>query len=71
MLNLVLSCSVPNGAVSRAIFRWNKKPNKPKRPLRGELINLGARFVIAGTGANYVLAGARQDTTALRLIKID
>ena len=34
--------------------------------LQGELIRLGARFVIAGTDVNYVLAGARQDTTALR-----
>jgi hypothetical protein len=42
-----------------------------KRPLRGELIKLGARFMIAGTGANYLLAGARHDTTALRSIKID
>lgn len=34
--------------------------------LQGELIRLGARFVIAGTDVNYVLAGKRQDTTALR-----
>jgi len=27
--------------------------------------------VIAGTDTNYVLAGARQDTAALRAIKID
>jgi 2-keto-3-deoxy-L-rhamnonate aldolase RhmA len=39
--------------------------------LQGELIRLGARFVIAGTDTNYVLAGARQDTAALRAIKID
>ncbi len=39
--------------------------------LQGELIGLGARFVIAGTDTNYVLAGARQDTTALRAIKMD
>jgi len=38
--------------------------------LQGELIGLGARFVIAGTDTNYVLAGARQDTEALRAIKI-
>ena len=38
--------------------------------LQGELIGLGARFVIAGTDTNYVLAGARQDTAALRAIKI-
>jgi len=38
--------------------------------LQGELIRLGARFVIAGTDTNYVLAGARQDTAALRAIKI-
>ena len=38
--------------------------------LQGELIRLGARFVIAGTDVNYVLAGARQDTTALRGIPI-
>ena len=39
--------------------------------LQGELIRLGARFVIAGTDTNYVLAGARQDTAALRAIKLD
>src|SRR5712692_7444822 len=39
--------------------------------LQGELIGLGARFVIAGTDTNYVLAGARQDTAALRAIKIN
>ena len=33
--------------------------------LQGELVRLGARFVIAGTDTNYVLAGARADTTAL------
>jgi len=38
--------------------------------LQGELIKLGARFVIAGTDTNYVLAGARQDTEALRAIKM-
>ena len=38
--------------------------------LQGELIRLGARFVIAGTDTNYVLAGARQDTTALRAIPL-
>ena len=38
--------------------------------LQGELIRLGARFVIAGTDVNYVLAGARQDTTALRAIPL-
>ena len=37
--------------------------------LQGELIRLGARFVIAGTDTNYVLAGARQDTEALRAIE--
>jgi hypothetical protein len=37
--------------------------------LQGELIGLGARFVIAGTDSNYVLGGARQDTAALRAIK--
>ncbi len=39
--------------------------------LQGELIRLGARFVIAGTDTNYVLAGARQDTAALRAIGLD
>jgi 2-keto-3-deoxy-L-rhamnonate aldolase RhmA len=39
--------------------------------LQGELIRLGARFVIAGTDVNYVLAGARQDTSALREIPIE
>jgi 2-keto-3-deoxy-L-rhamnonate aldolase RhmA len=39
--------------------------------LQGELIGLGARFVIAGTDVNYVLAGARQDTTALRAISLE
>jgi 2-keto-3-deoxy-L-rhamnonate aldolase RhmA len=38
--------------------------------LQGDLIRLGARFVIAGTDVNYVLAGARQDTTALRAIPL-
>src|SRR5437763_7648014 len=38
----------------------------PNVGLQGELIRLGARFVVAGTDVNYVLAGARQDTTALR-----
>src|SRR5271165_6462500 len=38
--------------------------------LQGELIHLGARFVIAGTDVNYVLAGAHQDTTALRAIPL-
>jgi len=38
--------------------------------LQGELIRLGARFVIAGTDVNYVLAGARQDTAALREISL-
>ena len=38
--------------------------------LQGELIRLGARFVIAGTDVNYVLAGARQDTTALHAIPL-
>jgi hypothetical protein len=31
----------------------------------------GAPFVIAGTDTNYVLAGAPQDTAALRVIKLD
>ena len=39
--------------------------------LQGKLIRLGARFVIAGTDTNYVLVGARQDTAALRPIKLD
>ena len=38
--------------------------------LQGELVRLGARFVIAGTDVNYVLAGARQDTSALRAIPL-
>jgi len=38
--------------------------------LQGELIRLGARFVIAGADVNYVLAGARADTTALRAISL-
>jgi 2-keto-3-deoxy-L-rhamnonate aldolase RhmA len=38
--------------------------------LQAELIRLGARFVIAGTDTNYVLAGARQDTGALRAIEL-
>src|ERR1700682_1938016 len=33
--------------------------------LQGELVQLGARFVIAGTDTNYVLAGAKADTSAL------
>jgi 2-keto-3-deoxy-L-rhamnonate aldolase RhmA len=39
--------------------------------LQGELVRLGARFVIAGTDTNYVLAGAREDTAALRAIKLN
>jgi 2-keto-3-deoxy-L-rhamnonate aldolase RhmA len=39
--------------------------------LQGELIRLGARFVIAGTDVNYVLAGARQDTEGLRAIPLN
>jgi 2-keto-3-deoxy-L-rhamnonate aldolase RhmA len=39
--------------------------------LQGELVRLGARFVIAGTDTNYVLAGARQDTEALRAIRLN
>lgn len=38
--------------------------------LQGELVRLGARFVIAGTDINYVLAGARADTQALRAIPL-
>lgn len=38
--------------------------------LQGELIRLGARFVIADTDVNYVLAGARQDAAALRAIPL-
>jgi 2-keto-3-deoxy-L-rhamnonate aldolase RhmA len=39
--------------------------------LQGELVRLGARFVIAGTDTNYVLAGARADTSALRAIPLN
>src|ERR1700676_2579698 len=39
--------------------------------LQGELVRLGARFVIAGTDTNYVLAGAKADTTALRQIPLN
>lgn len=39
--------------------------------LQGELVRLGARFVIAGTDTNYVLAGARADTAALRAIPLE
>ena len=38
--------------------------------LQGELVQLGARFVIAGTDTNYVLAGAKADTDALRKIPL-
>ena len=37
---------------------------------QGELIKHGARFVIAGTDTNYVLAGAHHDTEAPRAIKM-
>jgi hypothetical protein len=37
---------------------------------QGDLIGLVARFVIDGTDTNCVLAGARQDTAALRAIKM-
>jgi 2-keto-3-deoxy-L-rhamnonate aldolase RhmA len=39
--------------------------------LQGELVRLGARFVIAGTDTNYVLAGAKADTSALRQIPLN
>ena len=39
--------------------------------LQGELVRLGARFVIAGTDTNYVLAGAKADTSALREIPLN
>jgi 2-keto-3-deoxy-L-rhamnonate aldolase RhmA len=39
--------------------------------LQGELVRLGARFVIAGTDTNYVLAGAKADTSALRAIPLN
>jgi 2-keto-3-deoxy-L-rhamnonate aldolase RhmA len=39
--------------------------------LQGELVRLGARFVIAGTDTNYFLAGARADTSALRQIPLN
>ncbi len=39
--------------------------------LQGELMRLGARFVIAGSDVNYVLVGAREDTTALRKIPLE
>ena len=39
--------------------------------LQGELVKLGARFVIAGTDTNYVLAGAKADTEALRKISLN
>jgi 2-keto-3-deoxy-L-rhamnonate aldolase RhmA len=39
--------------------------------LQGELVRLGARFVIAGTDTNYVLAGAHADTSALRAIPLN
>jgi hypothetical protein len=42
----------------------------PQCRAAGQLIRLGARFVIAGTDVDYVLAGARQDTTALRAIPL-
>jgi hypothetical protein len=38
--------------------------------MEGELIRLGARFMIAGTDVNYVLAGARQYMTASRAIPL-
>jgi 2-keto-3-deoxy-L-rhamnonate aldolase RhmA len=40
-------------------------------PLQGDLVRLGARFVIAGTDTNYVLAGAKADTSALRQIPLN
>src|SRR5215469_3211722 len=40
--------------------RSEQKNEQTKTPPQGELIRLRARFVI-GAGANYVLAGARQD----------
>jgi hypothetical protein len=43
---------------------------KQIRCARAREIRFGARFVIAGTDTNYVLAGARQETGALRAIKM-
>lgn len=40
---------------------------KQKLAARGRT---GARFVIVGTDVKYLLAGARQDTTALRAIPL-
>jgi hypothetical protein len=36
--------------------------------MEGELIRLGARFMIAGTDVSYVLAGPLRDMTASRAI---
>ena len=38
--------------------------------MEGELIRLGARFMIAGTDVNYVLAGPRRDMMASRAIPL-
>jgi len=38
--------------------------------MEGELIRLGARFMIAGTDVNYVHAGAHQCMTASRTIPL-
>lgn len=46
-------------------------PGRLRTRLSRELIGIGARFVIAGTDTNYVPAGARHDTAALRAIKLD
>ena len=59
---------MPVGRIKRC---WESGGIRHNTVLQGELIGLGARFVIAGTDTNYVLAGARQDTAALRAIKID
>ena len=57
------ACKAHNRVLGVGGIRHNTK-------LQGELVGLGARFVIAGTDTNYVLAGARADTEALRAIKL-
>jgi len=58
------ACKAHNKVLGVGGIRHNTK-------LQGELCQLGARFVIAGTDTNYVLAGAKHDTEALRALKLN
>ena len=55
------------GAIREHVDGRRHPPKKQKLAARART---GARFVIVGTDVKYLLAGARQDTTALRAIPL-